>query len=144
MFTRFVAFSCLGVLISTALWSGPPAARAGDKDDAIVAFAKKQLTDTTKPFTLVVVVKVKEGAGEKFETAFAKALVATRKEKGCIAYDLNRDSKDAKRYVVYERWKSVGDLAAHLKADYIRTLLEALPDLTEGAPELRILLPAAE
>jgi quinol monooxygenase YgiN len=143
MFIRFASFSCFAVLISTALWSGPPAL-AGDKDDPIVAFAKKQLTDTTKPFTLVVVVKVKDGAAEKFETAFAKALAATRKEKGCITYDLNRDSRDAKRYVVYERWKSLADLAAHMKTDHIRTLLEALPDLTEGAPDLRILLPAGE
>ena len=83
-------------------------------------------------------------SGARIGEQRAKALTATRKEKGCITYDLNRDSKDAKRYVVYERWKSLADLAAHMKTDHIRTLLEALPDLTEGAPELRILLPAAE
>ena len=40
-------------------------------------------------------------------TPLAKAAKATRAEKGCIAYDLNRDTEDTARYVVYERWKNV-------------------------------------
>jgi quinol monooxygenase YgiN len=144
MSIHFGFFASALVLVSITLWPGPSTVRAGEKEDPIVAFAKKHLKDTTRPFTLVVVLHVKEGAGEKFETAFAKALTPTRKEKGCIAYDLNRDSKDAQRYVVYERWKSLDALAAHLKTDHIRALLAALPDVATGPPELRILLPAAE
>ena len=121
-----------------------PAAVAQDKDDPIIAFAKARLKDPTKAFTLTVTVSVKEGANAKFEAAFAKALVATRKEKGCIAYDLNRDSTDGNRYVVYERWKSLADLDAHLKSDHLKALLEVLPEVIAGAPDLAILLPASE
>jgi quinol monooxygenase YgiN len=144
MLGRITALCCLTVLAAAAVSSSPSAVIAGDKENPIVGFAKKHLTDGTKPFTLVVIVKVKEGAGEKFETAFAKALTATRKEKGCITYDLNRDSKDAQHYVVYERWKSLAALDRHMKTEHIKTLLEALPELTTGAPELKILVPAAE
>jgi hypothetical protein len=80
-----------------ALSVSPPAVSAGEKENPIVATVRKHLTDIDKPFTLVVVVRVKEGTGEKFEKDFAKALTATRKEKGCISYDLNRDLKDAER-----------------------------------------------
>jgi len=133
----------VAVMALNALLSGT-SAFAGDKEDPVVAFAKSRLKDTAKPFTLVVVVNVKEGSAERFETAFAKALKATRKEKGCITYDLNHDSQNTNRFVVYERWKSLAALERHMKTDHIKALLEVLPDLTTGAPELRILLPAAE
>jgi quinol monooxygenase YgiN len=87
---------------------------------------------------------VKEGSAAKFEEAFAKGAKETRTEKGCITYDLNRDSEDAARYVVYERWKNVEALESHLKSDHTKALLKALPDLVEGAPEPRVLIPAAE
>src|SRR5262249_56723830 len=122
-----------------------PAARsADDKDDPIIAFVKPKLKDASKPFTLMVGVKVKEGTGEKFEAAFAKALQATRKEKGCLTYDLNRDTEDPTRYQVYERWKSLADLEAHLKTDHIKALVAVLPDVTAGRLELRVLLPTSE
>ena len=56
--------------------------------------------------------QVKDGLQAKFETAFAKAIKGTRKEKGSLRYDLNRDAKAPTRYLVYERWKSLKDLEA--------------------------------
>jgi quinol monooxygenase YgiN len=100
--------------------------------------------DQKKPFTLVIRMTVKEGSATKFEEAFAKAAKATKAEKGCITYELNRDTEDTSRYVVYERWKSVADLESHIKSDYIKELLKALPDLVTGAPEPRVLIPAGE
>jgi quinol monooxygenase YgiN len=132
----------LGLLAVILL--APSRATGEEKEDPILAFVKKQVKDPAKPFTLVVSLKVKEGTGDKFEAAFAKALTATRKEKGCLTYDLNRDSQDALSYVVYERWKSVADLEAHLKSDHIKTLLKVLPDVAAGAPDLRVLTPASE
>lgn len=129
----------LGMLLVAA-----PTTQAQEKDDPIVAFVKPRLKDANKPFTLVVVVKVKEGAGERFETAFASALKGTRKEKGCITYDLNRDTGEAGRYMVYERWKSLADLEAHLKTEHIKALRMVLPDVTTGQPELQVLIPASE
>jgi quinol monooxygenase YgiN len=140
----FRSFHGLLVILALAAMVTAPSVCAEEKDDPIIAFAKTRLKDPKKPFTLVVIVKVKEGSQEKFEEAFAKALTATRKEKGCLTYDLNHDTKDAQSYVVYERWKSLADLEAHLKTEHIVALLKLLPELTEGQPELRILLPASE
>ena len=132
----------LAVGLGLALLAG--LAAADDKDDPIVAFAKAKLKNADKPFTLMVMVKVKEGAGAKFETAFAKAAKETLKEKGCLRYELNRDSDDAAKYLVYERWKSLADLKTHLATDHIKALRADLPDLVTGAPELRIMLPTDE
>ena len=75
---------------------------------------------------------------------YAPAIKATRKEKGCITYDLSHDTGDASRYLVYERWTSVEALKAHLETAHIKALLAALPELLAGAPEPRVLTPAAE
>jgi len=141
---RSVFCCCLAVLALAALLAGPSAVVAEDKDDPVIAAVKPRLKDPKKPFTLIVIVKVKEGSEDKFEAAFAKALAATRKEKGCITYDLNRDAQEGQRYLVYERWKSLADLEAHMKTDHIKALLQVLPELTSGPPEFRTLLPASE
>src|SRR4051794_30946591 len=105
-------------------------ARAADeeKENPILAYVKAHVKDQKKPFTLVIRLTVKDGSAAKFEETFAKAARATRAEKGCITYDLNRDSDEAARYVVYERWKSVAALESHLKSEHIGALLKALPE----------------
>jgi quinol monooxygenase YgiN len=135
-----------GLCLSAGLLLALVQARAADdkKEDPILANVKTRVKDPKKQFTLVIRLKVKEGSAEKFEAAFAKASRETHKEKGCIAYDLNRDTEDAARYVVYERWKNLAALEEHLKSDYIKALLAALPELLDGAPEPSVLLPAAE
>lgn len=110
---------------------------AGEKSDPIIDAAKKNVSDPTKPFTMVVVLTVKDGKGKELETAFAPAIKATRKEKGCIAYDLNGDKNDATKYYVYERWQSIAALEAHLKTAHIKTLLGTVGDLIAGPPEAK-------
>ena len=110
----------------------------------IAAQVKADMTDPGKPFTLLFLFQVKEGTREKFEAAFAKASKATHKEKGVLTYELNRDAKDATRYVLYERWKSLADLEAHLRTPYLTALLGELNEIRVGASELHVLMPAGE
>ncbi len=128
-----------GLMVAAALVS---TASAGE--NPILKTVKASVKDPSKAFTLIVNLQVKEGAGEKFETAFAKARKATRAEKGCIAYDLNRDSKNAGRYMVYERWRNVDALADHLQTTHIATLLGEIGDLLAGPPEASVYAITAE
>jgi quinol monooxygenase YgiN len=105
---------------------------------------KASLKDSTRPFTLLVHLQLKEGSGAKFEAAFAPAIKATRKEKGCLAYDLSRDTKTPTRYLIYERWRDLPALEAHLKSEHITALLREIGELLAAPPEARILLPAGE
>lgn|SRR5262245_14351527 len=139
------AFRTPGLFAALALAVLASSAATDDKDlHPIAAKVKSELKDPAKPFTMTVNLQVRDGAAERFEAAFAKALRATRKEKGCVAYDLNRNAKDTSRYIVYERWKSLADLESHLRSDHITTLLGELKDLLAGEPDVSVLLPAAE
>ena len=140
---RGVEGICL-VLVLLVVLPGAGQAADDDKENPVLASVRSRLKNPDKPFTLIVHIQVKEGSGEQFEAAFAKAITGTRKEKGNLVYDLNRDTEKPSRYLVYERWKSLAALEAHLNSPHIKALLAELPKLTEGAPESRVMLPAGE
>lgn len=134
---RFVAFLALAMFCPIgSLWA--------EEVHPIIKLAKAGVKDPAKPFTLVVLIQAKEGKQAELEAAFIPAIKGTRKEKGCLRYELNRDTTKPGNYLMYERWHTVADLEKHLKAPYIVELVGKLGDLTAGPPEFRILLPAAE
>ena len=132
-----IAFS-LVIVSSTKLLS------AGEKDNPIVEAAKANVADPKKPFTMVVLVTVNEGQGKALEDLMKPCIAATRKEKGCIAYDLNRDPKDATKYHVYERWQSVAALEHHMQTEHIKTLLSKIGDVVAWPPEVKFYVVAGE
>jgi quinol monooxygenase YgiN len=134
---------CLAIGLLAVLWNTNRVV-GQDKENPVIVAVKSRLKNPDKPFTLLVRVQVKEGAGKQFEAAFAKAITGTRKEKGNLAYQLNRDTENPTRYLVYERWKDLAALEAHLKAPHIQALFAELPKVTDGAPESQILIPAGE
>jgi quinol monooxygenase YgiN len=134
---------CLAIGLLVVLWN-TNRVDGQDKENPVIASVKSQLKNPDKPFTLIVRIQVKEGADKQLEAAFAKAIPASRKEMGNLAYDLNRDTQNPSRYLVYERWKDLAALDDHLKTPHLKVLLAELPKLTDGAAESQILLPAGE
>jgi quinol monooxygenase YgiN len=112
-----------------------------DKPNPIVARVKEDLKDPSRPFVLLVRLEAKEGMGDKLEAAFAKAVPLTKREKGCLNYDLSRDAKAPNRYLLYERWQDLPSLDAHLKSAHIATLLKEVNDVRSAPPELQVLIP---
>jgi quinol monooxygenase YgiN len=86
------------------------------------------------PFTMIVQVQVKKGEEKTMREAARPCVQATRKEKGCIAYDLQQDLEDPTKFIFYERWQSVQALEDHLAAAHTKKLIGTLGTITEGAP----------
>lgn len=108
---------------------------------AVTAAVRAALPDPSKPFAMLIQLEVKEGAQARWEAAFAKAAAETRQEEGALDYTLYRSASDARRYVLYERWRSLADLEAHAQMPYIMTLLGEVEAAAAGPAELRVLLP---
>ena len=117
---------------------------AQDQTNAIAAQVKASVKDPTKPFTLLVTLQVKEGDSDRFEAAFAKVVAPTHREKGCLAYELNRDPKTPTSYLLYERWQSLAALETHLRSEHITTLLGQIGEMVAAPPELRVLVPVGD
>ena len=114
-------------------------ARAQD-EHPVVALIKSKVKDAKKPFAILVEFKVKAGKEKDFEAAFKPALEATRKEPGCVAYYLNRDPDHPELYTMYEQFKSVAAVDAHLKEKHTETLLKAVGPMCEGDPKIKVWL----
>ena len=138
--TRIVCTAVLSALAVCVLTTPV----VGQERHPVATKVAAEVKDPTKAFALVITLKVKDGAGERFEAAFAKARVETRKEKGNVAYDMNRDAKESGRYLIYERWKGLADLEAHLASAHIKALFAQVGELLDGDPDVRVMLPAAE
>jgi quinol monooxygenase YgiN len=123
-------------LVALAAASPAPAA---DEESPVVKLIKSKVKDPAKPFALLVTFKVKAGNEKKFEEAFGPALTATRKEPGCIAYYLNRDPDAPNTYVMYESFKGIPGVEAHLKEKHTQTLLATVIPMCEGGPDIKVL-----
>lgn len=115
----------LGLLLAVS------AVSAGD-DHPVVALVKSKVKDPSKPFALLVTIKAKAGKEKELETIFAPCIAATKKEPGCLAYELNRDPDDPTTYLMYEKFKGVKALVDHLAQEHTQKLLKAVGPLTDG------------
>jgi quinol monooxygenase YgiN len=124
----------LPVLALAGMFSASP----GADDHPVVALVKSKVKDTAKPFALLVTIKAKAGKEKDLEAAFAPCLAATKKEPGCLAYELNRDPDEPTTYVMFEKFKNVAALEAHLKLEHTTKLLKGLTPLTDGEIKAKV------
>jgi quinol monooxygenase YgiN len=130
------------VLLAAGLFAS--GASGQEKPNPIVAQVRAAVEDANKPFGLLIRFEVKKGAGPKLEAAYVKAVRLTRKEKGCLAYDLSRDATIPNRYLIYERWENVAALATHQKSAHLAEVRRETADLRAGPPVVEILLPVGD
>jgi quinol monooxygenase YgiN len=132
------------VLVLFGIVASNATSPAQDKEHPIEKEVKESLKDTTKPFTLIVRLKIKDGGTAKFEAAFAKARTATRKEKGNLAYDMGRSAKSPNEYLIYERWQDLAALQTHLRLPHFAALIAEVHELLDGPPDAKVFVPAGE
>lgn len=101
-------------------------------EDPIVTLVRPKLTDPAKPFVLAVTITLKPGQAEAFAAAVKPVVAASRKEKGCLAYEFSLSTDDPAEVLVYERWANLDALAAHLATPHFRSLSAVVPKLTDG------------
>jgi quinol monooxygenase YgiN len=129
----------LAVLAALVLAAAVSTARAAE-DHPAVALVKSKVKDPSKPFALLVPIKVKAGKQQEFEAAFAVCIAATKKEPGCLAYELNRDADDPTAYVMFEKFKNVAALADHLNQDHTKKIFKAMEALADGEIKAKVYL----
>lgn len=74
----------------------------------------------TTRVTVVAYIFAKTAEEHRVRTALLDLVEQTRKEKGCLNYDLHESMSDARHFVMYENWESDADLDAHSKSPHLR------------------------
>ena len=127
---------CSPVLLLTV--AGALSVAPGAQDHPAIALVKSKVKDPAKPFALLVTIKAKPGKEKELEAAFAPCIVATKKEPGCLAYELNRDPDEPTSYLMFEKFKNLAALEAHLKAEHTAQLFKAIEPLTAGQLQAKV------
>ncbi|HEY4416054.1 MAG TPA: putative quinol monooxygenase [Verrucomicrobiae bacterium] len=91
-----------------------------------------------KNVTVVATFEAKPGQEAELKKALLGLIAPTRKEAGCVNYDLHQSPDEPRKFLFHENWTSKALLDAHLKNDHIQVLLPRLDELCIGMPEIKL------
>ena len=91
-----------------------------------------------KSITVVATFQARPGKEAELKKALISLITPTRKEAGCLNYDLHVLIEDPAKFLFHENWTSQAHLDAHLKNTHIQLLLPRLDELCVGMPEIKI------
>lgn len=88
---------------------------------------------------VVALIRAKRGCEHKVQALLAGLVEPTRREPGCLRYDLHRDADDPCLFVFFESWASRGDLDRHLGSPHVQRTAAALADDLAQPPQITAL-----
>jgi quinol monooxygenase YgiN len=91
-----------------------------------------------KAITVVATFEARPGKEAELKQALLVLIAPTRKEAGCINYDLHVSSENPAKFLFHENWTTKELLDKHLKSPHIEALLPRVNDLCVAFPEIKI------
>jgi quinol monooxygenase YgiN len=82
-------------------------------------------------------IKAKKDKIEEVGAGLRALVGPTRKEAGCIQYDLHQSSDDPSLFYFYEKWKDDQALAAHLQSAHIQAMARETSSFLAEPPEIQ-------
>lgn len=88
--------------------------------------------------TMYVIAKLQARAGkeETLKGILHGLVEPTKKEKGCISYEMLQDRQNPAVMTLVEQWETEADLNTHLGLPHLQTLFAQLPELLAAPPEI--------
>ena len=81
---------------------------------------------------LSAVFHIKENSMMDAIELLKKLVIETRREKGCIQYDLYEDNRNKGVFFIHENWESNEDLHNHQVSEHMMKFREAIVSLIEN------------
>jgi quinol monooxygenase YgiN len=89
--------------------------------------------------TVIATIKAKAGKEAQMRQDLMGLVAPTRKESGCITFDLLSDNQDPSVFILYESWESQDSLNAHYQQPYVQEVFKSY-DETLAEPILAMFL----
>ncbi len=93
---------------------------------------------SAKAITVIATFQARTGKETELKEALITLVAPTRKEAGCLNYDLHVLPEDPAKLLFHENWTSRAHLEAHLQSAHIQALLPRVDDLCLALPEIKI------
>ena len=72
------------------------------------------------PLTILALINVTPGCEAKLIASLATLAEASRKEEGCIRYDMHLDNEDPSFIMFYETWATKDLWLEHMKSEHLK------------------------
>jgi quinol monooxygenase YgiN len=102
-----------------------------------------QRTTMNQQVTIIATLHAQAGKEAALEARMRQMAVETRKEAGCITYDLQRSGSDPREYIMVEYWRDAAAIEAHDASVHMAALVADLPGLLDAPVEIRKFTPVA-
>ena len=88
----------------------------------------------TKELTIIARIEAKKDKIEFVKKELLKLIEPTRKEEGCLYYNINQDNENPELFLAYESWQNQEKCQNHLQSDHFKVCMQttygAIKDLT--------------
>jgi quinol monooxygenase YgiN len=91
-----------------------------------------------KVVTVVATFQALPGKEAELRAALIGLVAPTRKENGCLNYDLHQSPEESAKFLFYENWTSKAALDVHLQSAHVKALLPRVDELCTAFPEIKI------
>ncbi len=93
------------------------------------------LTDTgIESLTVVTHLRAQPGKEQQLRDALTALIEPTRRERGCLGYDLHQGVEDTSVFVFHENWQTPEDLDMHLQTPHVQQAVTRMGELLSGEP----------
>jgi quinol monooxygenase YgiN len=91
---------------------------------------------------VIATASVKPEKREDFKQGALTCIDATRKEDGCLLYDLHESITDPTRFVFVEQWTSREALGAHARTAHLKEWRKIVGECAAAPTKIEIITPA--
>ena len=86
---------------------------------------------------VVARIEAKPDKVEEVRELLLALIEPTRREQGCVTYELLQNREDPCDFTFVEEWACDSDLDAHAASDHLRTIGAKLSSVTSTRPDIR-------
>ena len=91
-----------------------------------------------KPITVVAQIKAKPGNESQVRLLLLSLVAPSRKDAGCLNYDLHQGTNDPTLFLFHENWTSKAHLDAHLQKPDLQAALARVGQLVADPPQITL------
>src|SRR5262245_50639835 len=90
------------------------------------------------PLNITASFQARPGKEKELRDALIGLLAPTRKEAGCLSYDLHQSADDPARLLMYETWRDKAAIDAHMISPHVQKFAPRVGGLCAEAPQILI------
>jgi len=91
---------------------------------------------------VVATLTVKPETRAEFIAGAVACIKGTRKEPGCIAYDMHESVTDPSKMVFVEQWENAEALIPHRAAEHMKAFGSIVRECSTAPPKIEVITPA--